>query len=82
MSSRTKDGSLALVYLPNGRGVTLDLAGLAGPQVSARWVDPSTGGSEAAAGSPFSMNVRYFEPPKGDHADWILELHAQPVQSQ
>ncbi|MER9028118.1 DUF4038 domain-containing protein [Mesorhizobium sp. M0674] len=82
MSARSKDGSFALVYLPNGRGITLDLEKLAGPQVSARWIDPSTGGSEAAPGSPFSMNVRYFGPPKGDHTDWMLELRTQPVQSQ
>ncbi|MFD1981396.1 DUF4038 domain-containing protein [Mesorhizobium newzealandense] len=82
MSARTTGGSLAVVYLPNGRGITLDLAKLAGPHVSARWVDPSTGGSEAAPGSPFSADVRYFEPPKGNHADWILELHSLPVQSQ
>ena len=81
-AARTKDGSLAVIYLPAGRGVTLDLAKLAGPEVSARWIDPSTGGSETAAGSPFSTDVLYLAPPKGNHADWILELRSPPVQSQ
>ena len=82
LAARTRDGSLALVYLTAGRGVTLDLTKLAGPQVSARWVDPSSGGSETVPGSPFSAQLRYFDPPKGDHADWLLELRSPPVQSQ
>lgn len=82
LAARTRDGSLALVYLTAGRGVTLDLAKLAGPQVSARWVDPSSGGSETVPGSPFSAQARYFDAPKGNHADWLLELRSPPVQSQ
>ncbi|TIQ36044.1 MAG: DUF4038 domain-containing protein [Mesorhizobium sp.] len=82
IAARTRDGSLAVLYIPTGRGVTLDLARLAGPQVSARWIDPSTGRSDPAAGSPFSAGARYFAPPKGNHADWILELRSLPVQSQ
>ncbi|MBZ9892222.1 glycoside hydrolase family 140 protein [Mesorhizobium sp. BR1-1-3] len=82
MSARTPDGVLAILYLPNGRGITLDLAQLAGPLVWALWVDPSTGRSKAVPGSPFSADVSYFAPPTGDHADWILELQSHPVQSQ
>lgn len=82
LSARTTDRSLALVYLTAGRGITLDLARLAGPRISARWIDPSTGGSATVAGSPFAADVRYFVPPKGDHVDWLLELRSSPVQSQ
>lgn len=83
VAARAGDGSFALVYIPNGGGITLDLARLTGQQVAASWLDPSSGRSEAAAGSPFSAGIRYFLPPRrGGPADWILQLNGRTAQSQ
>ena len=54
VAASTADGSLAMVYIPDRREITLDLARLAGPLVEARWYDPADGRFEAVAGSPFS----------------------------
>lgn len=78
VAARTKDSSSAFVYIPGGRGVTLDLARLSGPLVSAGWFDPSSGELRTADGSPFSGVVRYFLPPRrSGSSDWILELNSQ-----
>jgi hypothetical protein len=81
VAARARDGSFALVYIPNGGGVTLDLAKLAGPKINANWFDPSNGSSKIAVGSPFGAGVRYFVPPRRERsADWILELNSQSEQ--
>jgi hypothetical protein len=81
-----KDGSFALAYLPTGRGITLDLAGLSGPWIAARWFDPSNGQSAAVEGSPFRVGTtHYFVPKSSNHAnlaDWVLELTSQHDSSQ
>jgi hypothetical protein len=80
---RAKDGSSAFVYIPGGRGVTLDLSRLTGPLVSADWFDPSNGERKTAPGSPFQGSVSYFMPPRRDgSADWILELNSRAAQGQ
>jgi len=64
----TPDGTLAVVYLPTWRAVTLDTSLLA-PGFVARWYDP-TDGSYRPAKQP------YVTP--GDNAagdkDWVLVL--------
>lgn len=66
------DGTLALVFLPGPRPVTLDVARLR-PGWEATWVDPSSGAESAAGPGP------EFAPPgrnaTGD-TDWLLVLKA------
>src|SRR5690606_11456881 len=47
------DRSLAIVYLPDDREITVDLEELAGPKIAARWYDPANGGFTIVDGSPF-----------------------------
>jgi hypothetical protein len=80
VAAQTTDGSLAIVYLPSSHAVTVDLTRLAGPDVVARWYDPSNGRYSAVTGSPFPANgSRRFSPEADNGAgfeDWVLVLEA------
>ncbi len=76
-AASTPDGTLALVYVPTSRTITVDLSKLSGA-VTARWYDPTTGSYQSIAGSPFpNSGSRTFTTP-GLHADgagdWVLRL--------
>jgi Protein of unknown function (DUF4038)/Putative collagen-binding domain of a collagenase len=76
----TRDGTLAVSYLPVGGTVTVNMSRFAG-RVQARWYDPSKGTYASVAGSPFprSRQVRLTTPGKngdGDR-DWVLVLTAR-----
>jgi chitodextrinase len=78
-AARTPDGALVMTYLPTVRTVTVDMTKL-GAAVHASWYDPTDGGFDAIAGSPFANSgTRDFTPP-GTHgdgsADWVLVLEA------
>jgi Protein of unknown function (DUF4038)/Putative collagen-binding domain of a collagenase len=80
-AARTSDGTLAMVYLPSARTITVDMSKLAGPVV-ARWYDPTSGNFRAIGDSPFTnMNGRRFNPPNsnaGGDGDWVLVLETDP----
>ena len=80
VAARTADRSLAIVYLPKSREITVDLAQLAGPEVAARWYDPADGSFTTVNGSPFpSTGPRQFSPGSGNSAgfgDWVLVLES------
>ncbi|MFE5334567.1 DUF4038 domain-containing protein [Isoptericola sp. NPDC056573] len=72
------DGSLALVYVPSERTVSLDLSLLA-PGAEAAWVDPSTGtATDAGPVSELSAAPSGEVSTPGDNAagagDWLLVL--------
>lgn len=79
-AASSPDGKLALVYIPTGRLITVNLAKLSGP-ITGRWYDPTSGNYQSIAGSPFpNTGTRDFTTP-GVHADgagdWVLVLEAQ-----
>src|SRR5690606_15569299 len=79
-AARADDGSFALVYLPTGRQLRLDLTRLAGDAVEARWFDPASGRSLDVQGSPFAAgeSLLTLTSPDGDGAgDWILLLTSE-----
>jgi hypothetical protein len=81
VAARASDGSFALAYAPNTRTLTIDMTGLAGPAVSARWFDPSAGTFTPVAGSPFpnTDDSRNFPTPGNNAAgasDWVLVLES------
>jgi hypothetical protein len=79
-AARTADGSLAILYLPGSREVTVDLAQLAGPDVAARWYDPADGRFSAVGGAPFKASgPRRFDPEPHNSSgfdDWVLVLES------
>ena len=79
-TAATRDGTLALSYLPADGTIIVDMARFAG-RVLARWYDPTVGRFSPVAHSPFrnSGHVRISTPAKnasGDH-DWVLLLTAR-----
>ncbi|MEF2553700.1 DUF4038 domain-containing protein [Aurantimonas sp. A2-1-M11] len=77
VAASATDGSFALVYLPIGREIILDLRRLSGPLVAARWLDPASGASTPVNGSPFQAGIVMLSPNANsgaDRKDWMLEL--------
>ena len=80
VAARAGDGSYSLAYLPSVRTVTVNMAQLAGPNVAARWYDPSRGTYSAISGSPFPASGTQAFRPAGSNAasfgDWVLVLES------
>jgi Protein of unknown function (DUF4038)/Putative collagen-binding domain of a collagenase len=78
-AARTGDGSLAIIYIPARRTITIDMTNFA-KAVDARWYDPTAGTYSKIAGSPFdNVGARNFTPDGNNHADdgdWVLLLEA------
>jgi len=81
VAARASDGSFAVVYLPSVRAVTFNLAQLTGPNVNARWCDPTNGVCTTASGSPFpAAGSQTLVPPganNNNYGDWVLMLESQ-----
>jgi Protein of unknown function (DUF4038)/Putative collagen-binding domain of a collagenase len=77
----TPDGSLALIYLPTVRSITVNLSKMAG-LITARWYDPTSGGYETISDFPFAnAGAQIFTPPRNNSAgdgDWVLVLEVNP----
>ena len=80
-SAVAKDGSFAILYLPQARPITIDLARLspgADRKMRVAWFDPTTGSLKPVAGSPFAnTSTREFTPPEKNatgEKDWVLAL--------
>ncbi len=71
-ATRDLRGSYALVYIPAGDEVELDLSALAGSELAAYWYDPRTGAAYALGARPKQERMR-FTPPQGG-LDWVLVL--------
>jgi len=81
VAAMTRDRSMAVVYLPNSRTVTLDLSKLRGRAVRARWYDPSAGKTIEIVGPPLRANgLKRFRPASANAegtGDWVLLLQAE-----
>ena len=73
-ATRDSEGSYAMVYLPAGQAVELDLSKLTGTQLRACWYDPRTGVS-SQIGSFAKQASLHFTPPGGG-PDWVLVVDA------
>jgi len=83
-AARADDGSFAVVYAPGGGAFSADLSKLAGKAVKASWIDPYSGATHVAVGSPFAKSAHAFDPAgeNGKNADpataddWVLLLES------
>lgn len=69
------DGSLAVIYVPSMRTLTLNMGRLSGYVISWRWFQPSTGlwvDGETMARGGFHQQFRQIETP--GPGDWVLVL--------
>jgi hypothetical protein len=71
-ATRDCDGRYALIYLPAGDAVELDLSKLAGDELAGYWFDPRTGAARAIGMVHKHERIR-FTPPQGG-LDWVLVL--------
>ncbi len=69
-AARTADGRQALVYMPKGGNLKLDLSGWAG-SVSGVWIDPRSGATSAAGGLQPVSQAATAAPGTGD---WVLHI--------
>ena len=72
-ATRDADGSYALVYVPSGKAVEVDLAKLSGETLNAFWFDPRTGTAARFAVLTNPRAAHTFTPPPGG-PDWVLVL--------
>jgi hypothetical protein len=82
VAARAGNSAFALLYTPSVRGLTVNLAQLGGPNVRARWYDPTRGTYTNVAGSPFPASGSQTFTPAGNNAngfgDWVLVLDSVP----
>jgi hypothetical protein len=80
VAARASDGSFAVAYMPSIRSVDIDLSKLAGPKVKVQWVDPRSGTTTTASGSPLPAFGTASLRPAGNNAsgfgDWVLVLES------
>lgn len=72
-ATRNDDGAYALVYVPSGKPVTLDLAKLGGDTLAVHWFNPRTGTAEHVETIARISGPREFAPPALG-PDWVLVL--------
>lgn len=81
-AAKASDGSFALIYAPDVRTLTVNMSQFAGPQVNARWYDPTAGTYTAIAGAPFAASgAMTFRPTANNSTgsgDWVLVLESIP----
>jgi hypothetical protein len=81
----TRDGRLAMAYLPQGGTIRVALGKLQGG-ITARWFDPTNNQFRTIAGSPFSnRGKQQFTPPGKNSAgdpDWVLVLEADGLSTE
>jgi hypothetical protein len=82
VGARTNNGSHGIVYVPGVRNITVNLSRLRGPNVTARWYDPSSGTFSSISGSPFPAAGSQVFNPGSNNAfgfdDWVLVLKSSP----
>ena len=80
VAARAGSGAFAVLYTPTLRQLTVNLAQLAGPNVRARWYDPTSGTYTTAIGSPFPASGSQTLTPPGNNSrgseDWVLVLES------
>jgi hypothetical protein len=76
-ATRASDNSYVLVYIPNGRPVTVNVKSIRGDVVEASWFDPRTG-AFSAIGQFCNAGIQGFDPPGNTRTgnDWVLILDA------
>jgi len=71
-ATRDAEGSYALIYVPSGKPIELDITRLAGERLASYWYDPRTGVARLI-GVIQKQDRLSFTPPAGG-PDWVLVL--------
>src|SRR5262249_27327015 len=74
-ATRDQGGSFAMVYLPHGQSVTVDLSKISGKSAIGWWFDPRSGEATRIKGAFETSGPHTFKPPSnGADTDWVLIL--------
>lgn len=74
-ATRDKAGSYAMIFLPHGQPVAIDMSKISGARALGWWFDPRTGIATPLKGTLRTAGVRTFTPPEsGVERDWVLVL--------
>ncbi len=73
-ATRDQNGGYALIYIPDGAAVTVDLGKIAGQCASASWFDPRSGKTEKIGEFPTSQAHQFTPPARQEARDWVLVL--------
>jgi hypothetical protein len=76
-ATKASDGSYALIYIPRGTTIKIDLTKIAKPRVNASWFNPRDG-SRSAIGNYAATGSQSFTPPGkvSTGNDWVLVLES------
>lgn len=81
VAATASDGTLALVYVPTSRSITVDLSRLSKSRLNGFWHDPETPGAPSVPLSVETLHgVTQLQPPSAAgrrDEDWLLELRVQ-----
>lgn len=69
---RGDDSSYAMIYLPVGKTIELDMRGLKGKGLAVSWFDPARGRSEKALNVVRKPRMTFTPPTTGVGKDWVL----------
>jgi hypothetical protein len=75
-SARAPDGSMVVVYTPQGAAFALDRAAIKAPRVKETWFDPRYGVSYEMHTTDNVAFQTYTPPTSGRGQDWVLVLEA------
>lgn len=79
----TADSTMALLYMPTGRKVSVNMSRLK-PHVTAKWFDPSSGTYKNIDKEYSNSGVAYFNPPASTNSkgfeDWVLILTSSAAE--
>ncbi|HEX6707570.1 MAG TPA: DUF4038 domain-containing protein [Albitalea sp.] len=80
LAALAEDRSFAIAYTPSVRALHLDTTRMAGPRISARWMDPQDGSTASVAGPPLPRSPTLVLQPPGTNSagqgDWVLVLES------
>jgi len=77
IATRDSSGQYAMIYLPTGGDVHLNLTSLSNEVLFIWWFDPRTGNSYQAGKIKKSSNVAIKAPTKGKGHDWVLVIDSK-----
>lgn len=80
IATRDQNGSYAMVYMPTGGKVDLDVTALTSNKLTAWWYDPRTGNSFLGGEVLKSDHVTINAPTSGKGHDWVLVLDATQTE--
>lgn len=73
-ATRDADGSYALVYLPSGQTITVNMHKVRGSQAKTLWFNPRDGSMDPI-GTVDTRGTHRFDPPtSGEGQDWVLMI--------